>query len=83
MADPDQFENEEFETSAAPRARTSSIATMGQLLLQGYAMLADSCETCGVSIHFSILLRKHRRRRQSTALLIPASLSIHPGPLDA
>ncbi|KAG7666632.1 hypothetical protein NADE_003571 [Nannochloris sp. 'desiccata'] len=44
-----QFEDEEFETSA-PRARTASISTMGQLLLQGYAMLADSCQTCGVPL---------------------------------
>lgn len=48
-----QFEDEEFETSA-PRARTASISTMGQLLLQGYAMLADSCQTCGV--RFDIVL---------------------------
>jgi uncharacterized Zn finger protein (UPF0148 family) len=48
MAEDQRFEDEEFETQA-PRARTASIATMGQLLLQGYAMLADSCETCGVS----------------------------------
>lgn len=47
MADID-YENEEYEVTV-PRVRPDSIANMGQLLLQGYAMLADACDTCGVS----------------------------------
>ena len=27
---------------------TESVSQMGRLLLQGYAMLAESCDTCGV-----------------------------------
>lgn len=33
----------------APRVRTTSISSMSQLLLAGWAMLADSCPECGVS----------------------------------
>ena len=35
--------------------RPDSISSMGQLLLQGYAMLAESCETCGVRFCFCCL----------------------------
>jgi uncharacterized Zn finger protein (UPF0148 family) len=32
------------------RVRPQSISSMSQLLLQGWAMLADSCPDCGVSL---------------------------------
>ena len=34
----------------APRVRSASIGSMSSLLLQGWAMLADSCPACGVSL---------------------------------
>ena len=37
------------EVEGSPRrVRSSSISSMSQLLLQGWAMLADCCEECGV-----------------------------------
>ena len=47
MSANNNYEDEEFEVTV-PRVRPDSISNMGQLLLQGYAMLADACETCGV-----------------------------------
>ncbi|PSC67343.1 adenylate and guanylate cyclase catalytic domain-containing isoform B [Micractinium conductrix] len=34
----------------APRVRSASIGSMSSLLLQGWAMLADSCPACGVPL---------------------------------
>ena len=45
------------EDRSAPRVRATSISSMSQLLLAGWAMLADSCPECGVSC------RRCRRRR--------------------
>ena len=48
MSDP---ENEEWELRQPMRAiKTNSVASMGQYLLQGWAMLADGCPECGVRL---------------------------------
>lgn len=36
---------------SSPTDRSNTSASMGSLLLQGWAMLADGCEHCGVGSH--------------------------------